>query len=69
MYMIYALDFRIKRVRILYTKCLVGRALPKRGTASEVAGIVSATMFRKTVNDRRIVTPLIKTFMFTRLLW
>lgn len=31
--------------------------VPSRGTASEVAGIVSATMFRNTVNDRRIVTP------------
>lgn len=32
--------------------------LPRRGTASEVAGIVSATMFRKTVRDKRIVTPV-----------
>lgn len=31
--------------------------LPKRGTASEVAGIVSATMFRNTVSDSSIVTP------------
>lgn len=30
---------------------------PKSGTASDVAGIVSATMFRNTVNDKRIVTP------------
>lgn len=30
---------------------------PSKGTASEVAGIVSATMLRKTVNDKRIVTP------------
>lgn len=34
--------------------------LPRRGTASEVAGMVSATIFRKTVNDKRIVTPKIK---------
>ena len=33
-------------------------SLPRRGTASEVAGIVSATMFRKTVRDNRIVTPV-----------
>ena len=32
--------------------------LPKRGTASDVAGIVSATMLRKTVNDNKIVTPV-----------
>lgn len=32
--------------------------LPKRGTASDVAGIVSATMLRKTVRDNRIVTPV-----------
>ena len=31
--------------------------LPSKGTASEVAGIVSATIFRKTVNDKRIVIP------------
>lgn len=30
---------------------------PKSGTASDVAGIVSATIFRNTVNDKRIVTP------------
>jgi len=30
---------------------------PKSGTASEVAGIVSATIFRNTVRDRRMVTP------------
>lgn len=30
---------------------------PRSGTASEVAGIVSATIFRKTVSDNRIVTP------------
>lgn len=31
--------------------------LPKRGTASDVAGIVSATILRKTVRDNRMVTP------------
>lgn len=31
--------------------------VPRRGTASEVAGMVSATMFRKTVSDSRMVTP------------
>jgi len=31
--------------------------VPISGTASEVGGIVSATSCRKTVNDRRIVTP------------
>lgn len=30
---------------------------PRRGTASEVAGMVSATIFKKTVNDNKIVTP------------
>lgn len=30
---------------------------PKSGTASEVAGIVSATILRKTVNESKIVTP------------
>lgn len=33
------------------------KCLPKSGTASDVAGIVSATMFRNTVNDNKIVTP------------
>lgn len=31
--------------------------LPNSGTASDVAGIVSATMFKNTVRDKRIVTP------------
>lgn len=31
--------------------------VPSRGTASEVAGIVSATILRNTVSDSRIVTP------------
>lgn len=31
--------------------------VPSRGTASDVAGIVSATMLRNTVNDSNIVTP------------
>lgn len=31
--------------------------LPKRGTASDVTGIVSATIFKKTVNERRTVIP------------
>lgn len=31
--------------------------VPNKGTASEVAGIVSATIFRKTVNDKSIVIP------------
>lgn len=30
---------------------------PNNGTASDVAGIVSATMLRNTVSDKRIVTP------------
>lgn len=33
------------------------RNLPNNGTASEVAGIVSATIFKNTVNDNKIVTP------------
>lgn len=32
--------------------------LPSNGTASEVAGIVSATIFKNTVNDNKIVTPM-----------
>lgn len=32
--------------------------VPSSGTASDVAGIVSATMFRNTVSDSRIVTPV-----------
>lgn len=31
--------------------------LPSRGTASEVAGIVSATILRNTVSESKIVTP------------
>lgn len=31
--------------------------IPIRGTASDVVGIDSATKFRNTVNDRRMVTP------------
>lgn len=31
--------------------------LPSKGTASEVAGIVSATMFKNTVKLSNIVTP------------
>lgn len=31
--------------------------VPNNGTASDVAGIVSATIFRNTVSDNRIVTP------------
>lgn len=41
--------------RYIIHKCYI--YLPNRGTASEVAGIVSATMLRKTVRDKRIVTP------------
>lgn len=72
MYIIHALNFGVKTtakkkkneyVYRIQNVC-VDRALPKRGTASEVAGIVSATMFRKTVNDRRIVTPLIKKMFY-----
>lgn len=32
--------------------------VPIRGTASDVDGIFSATRFRKTVNDNKIVTPV-----------
>jgi hypothetical protein len=35
-----------------------------RGTASDVVGIDSATRFKKTVNDRRIVTPVNVNFFF-----
>lgn len=33
--------------------------IPMSGTASDVVGIDSATKFKNTVNDRRIVTPAI----------
>ena len=33
-------------------------SLPNNGTASDVAGIVSATIFKNTVNDSKIVTPV-----------
>lgn len=33
------------------------RLVPNNGTASDVAGIVSATIFRKTVKESKIVTP------------
>ena len=32
--------------------------VPNKGTASDVAGIVSATIFRKTVKESKIVTPM-----------
>lgn len=32
--------------------------IPIRGTASDVVGIDSATKFKNTVNDSRIVTPV-----------
>lgn len=35
------------------------RLLPKRGIASETCGRVSATKFKNTVRDSRIVTPKI----------
>lgn len=38
-------------------------SLPNNGTASDVAGIVSATIFKNTVNDSKIVTP-VKFFVF-----
>ena len=34
-------------------------SVPNNGTASDVAGIVSATIFRKTVKESKIVTPII----------
>jgi hypothetical protein len=39
---------------------VIGKAnnLPNNGTASDVAGIVSATIFKNTVNDSKIVTPV-----------
>ena len=35
----------------------LARYIPIRGTASLVFGMISETMFMKTVRDRRIVTP------------
>lgn len=40
--------------------------LPNNGTASEVAGIVSATIFKNTVRDSRMVTPVKQTFHYNR---
>lgn len=34
--------------------------VPNNGTASDVAGMVSATMFRNTVSESKIVTPVKK---------
>lgn len=42
----------------------ISSILPRRGTASDVAGIVSATILRKTVRDNRIVTPEINKKLF-----
>lgn len=39
-------------------------SLPMSGTASDVVGIFSATRLRKTVNERRMVTPEINTSRF-----
>ncbi|KZC08456.1 hypothetical protein WN55_10655 [Dufourea novaeangliae] len=42
--------------------CLINSWLlyvPIKGTASEVVGMLSATRFRKTVSDSRMVTPAI----------
>ena len=36
---------------------MVVTRVPNNGTASDVAGIVSATIFRKTVKESKIVTP------------
>lgn len=42
--------------------------LPIRGTASDVAGMDSATKFKNTVNERRIVTPAKMMFFYGELL-
>ena len=42
--------------RSLFSKVEDGALLPNRGL-SEVTGIVSTTMLRKTVRERRMVTP------------
>ena len=39
------------------TRTMSYRAVPNTGTASEVDGIFSATRFRNTVSDNKIVTP------------
>jgi hypothetical protein len=36
---------------------ILSHTIPIRGTASDVVGIDSATKFKNTVSDRRIVTP------------
>ena len=38
-------------------QCIYAHGIPIRGTASLVCGMISETMFMKTVRDRRIVTP------------
>lgn len=40
-----------------FAKFLYFFNLPNSGTASDVAGIVSATILRNTVSDSKIVTP------------
>lgn len=42
---------------------------PINGTLSLVLGIASATMFKKTVNESRIVTPMKQKLMRTILVW
>ena len=37
---------------------VVVQVVPNNGTASDVAGIVSATILRKTVKESKIVTPI-----------
>lgn len=40
-----------------YEKTKVNKYVPINGTASDVVGIDSATRFRKTVSDSKMVTP------------
>jgi hypothetical protein len=45
-------------MKLMVTQFAFAIILPSNGTASEVAGIVSATIFKNTVNDNKIVTPI-----------
>lgn len=42
-------------VKLYSTKC--GKLIPRRGTASELAGIDSPIMLRNTMSENRTVTP------------
>lgn len=46
------------RYKVAQATTIITQCVPNNGTASDVAGIVSATIFRKTVKESKIVTPM-----------